>query len=221
MSQPVTFEPGVHYVLQGEGYQVIQVLGDGTLVARHLATNTHISHRLDQLLQHWQENILEFARLGPNLREIAGTTLKTTYTFADLADLPRQLQEITWHRYQLIRPLVHLSSRQRTKQVVEERIRAYLSFLEKEKTQGKPTFPFGRAVVQRLASPASSSPRDQMEQAHTSDLLPLTPDDEREPTLPDNDLSLPHETRDSERHRSSIDNAEEGTDTATLIAATP
>lgn len=215
MSQPVTFEPGVHYVLQGEGYQVIQVLGDRTLVARHLATNTHISHHLDQLLQHWQENTLEFGRSGPNLREIAGTTLKTTYTFADLADLPPKLQDITWHRYQLIRPLVDLPSRQRTKQVVEERIRTYLSFLEKEKTQGEPTFPFGRAIVRRTAKPASSSPRDQIEQALPDDLLPLTPDDERESPLPDHDLSLslPRETRDSKRHRSSIDNAEEGADT--------
>lgn len=212
MSQPVTFEPGVHYVLQREGYQVIQVLGDGTLVARHLATNTHICHRLDQLLQHWQENTLEFARSGPNLREIAIPSLKTTYTFADLADLPGHLQEITWHRYQLIRPLVGLSSRQRTKQVVEERIRTYLSFLEKEKIQSEPTFPFGRAIVQRLAESPSSSPRDQMEQALTDDLLPLTPDDEREPPLPDNAHALPREMRDSKRRRSSIDNTEEGID---------
>ena len=38
------------------------------------------------------------------------------YTFADLADLPPKLQEITWHRYQLIHPLIHLPSRQRTMQ---------------------------------------------------------------------------------------------------------
>ena len=50
-----------------------------------------------------------------------------------------------------------------------------------------------------------------MEQALSDDLLPLTPDDEREPPLPDNDLL--HETRDSERHHSSIDKAEEGSDT--------
>ena len=207
MSQPVAFEPGVHYVLQREGYQVVQVLHDGTLVARHLATNTYISHRLDQLLQHWQENTLEFARSGPNLREITGTTLKTTYTFADLADLPDHLQEITWHRYQLIRPLVYLSSRQRTKQVVEERIRTYLSFLEKEKTQGEPTFPFGRAIARRKTEPSSSSPRDQTEQAHTDDLPPTTPNDEREPLLPDNDPSFLRETEASEHTPSSIDKA--------------
>jgi hypothetical protein len=92
MSQPVTFEPGIHYVLQGVGYQVTQLLNDGTLVARNLATNAHISHRLDLLWQHWQDNTLQFARSGPNLREIAGTTLKTTYSFADLvvSDLPSE-----------------------------------------------------------------------------------------------------------------------------------
>jgi hypothetical protein len=77
------------------GYQVTQVLNDGTLVACNLATNTHVSQRLDQLLQHWLDNILQFEREGPNLRDIAGTTLKTTYTFTDLADLPSHLQEIT------------------------------------------------------------------------------------------------------------------------------
>jgi hypothetical protein len=66
--------------------------------------------------------------------------LKTAYTFADLADLPTQLQDITWHRYQLIHPLIHMSSRQRTKQVVEERIRTYLSSLEEEKIPGQEAF---------------------------------------------------------------------------------
>src|SRR2546421_9172849 len=104
MSQPVTFEPGTQYVLQGVGYQVTHLLHDGTLVARNLATNATVSHRLDQLLQHWLDNSLQFARSGPNLRDETSTILKTTYTFADLADLPPTLQDITWHRYQLLRP---------------------------------------------------------------------------------------------------------------------
>jgi len=163
MSLPVTFEAGVHYVLHGEGYQVIQILSEGMLVARNLATNAHVAHRITELWQQWQENTLEFARSGPNLRDTAGIPLKTTYTFADLADLPPKLQEITWHRYQLIHPLIHLPSRQRTTQVVEERIQAYLSLLEREKAQGEYTFLFGLRVgrgtslTQRPSSPAPGS----------------------------------------------------------------
>lgn len=153
MSRPVTFEPGIQYVLQGVGYQVTQVLNDGTLVARSRATNAHVSQRLDHLLQYWLDNILQFERSGPNLQDIAGTTLKTTYTFADLADLPPKLQEITWHRYQLIRPLVHLPSSQRTKSVVEERIQTYLSSLERERAQGEHIYLFGLHVG-RGASPS-------------------------------------------------------------------
>jgi hypothetical protein len=175
MSRPVTFEPGIEYVLQGVGYQVTQVLNDGTLVARNLATNTHVSQRLDLLWQYWLDNILQFACEGPNLRDIAGTILKTTYTFADLADLPSHLQEITWHRYQLIRPLVHLPSRQRTKQVVEERIRTYLSSLEKEKARGEHGYLFGLHVGRRT----SPSQRDdqyaegQLDRAQADDPSPL------------------------------------------------
>jgi putative transposase len=178
MSQPVTFEPGTQYVLQGVGYQITQVLHDGTLVAHNLATNTYVSHRLDQLWQHWQDNTLQFERSGPNLQDIAGTTLKTTYTFADLVDLPAHLQEITWHRYQLIRPLVDLPSRQRTKQVVEERIRTYLATLERERAQGKHTFLFGQSVGQATrpwprTSQAASVPQDP---AQTTDPSPSNAD---------------------------------------------
>jgi putative transposase len=130
MSQPVTFEPGVHYVLLGESYQVIQVLNDGMLVAKNLATNAHISHQITQLWHHWQAQTLEFTLQGANLRPSSETHLPTAYAFANLADLPPRLQDITWHRYQLIRPLIALSSRARTQQVVEHRIQEYLSSLD-------------------------------------------------------------------------------------------
>ncbi len=159
MSLPVTFEPGVHYVLHGEGYQVIQLLSEGMLVARNLATNTHVAHRITELWQQWQENTLEFARSGPNLRDTAGIPLQTTYTFADLADLPPKLQEIAWHRYQLIHPLIHLPSRQRTTQVVQARIQAYLSSLAQKKVQGEYTFLFGLRVGRGTSpTPRPSSP---------------------------------------------------------------
>jgi transposase InsO family protein len=158
MPQPVTFEPGVCYVLQEESYQVIQLLDDGMLVARHLTTNTHITHRLTELWQHWQEHTLEFAREGANLRENTGTLLKTTYAFADLADLPPNLQEITWHRYQLIRPLLHLSPHQRSRQRVKEQIQTYLSLLEKERAQGKHPFLFGLRVGRGTGSKQQFSP---------------------------------------------------------------
>jgi putative transposase len=143
--------------------RLIQLLSEGMLVARNLATNTHVAHRITELWQQWQENTLEFARSGPNLRDTAGIPLKTTYTFADLADLPPKLQEITWHRYQLIQPLIHLPSRQRTTQVVQERIQAYLSSLEQKKAQGAYTFLFGLRVgrgtspTQRPSSPVPGS----------------------------------------------------------------
>jgi putative transposase len=165
MSKPVTFEPGIQYVCQGTAYQVIQLLHDGTLVARNLTTHTQTAVRLDFLWQQWQENTLEFAREGPNLQDRADTPLKTTSTFADLADLPPQLQEITWNRYQLIRPLLLLSPRQRTKQVVEERIRTYLFSLEQE---GQ-TFGFGLRVGQGrspVAQESAQAPREDLPDHH-------------------------------------------------------
>lgn len=140
MTQPVTFEPNARYVLHGVGYQVLQMLDDGTQVVRNLTTNALITHRVTELWQAWQDNTLEFAREGPNLQQRAETSLKTAYTIADLADLPTPLQDITWHRYQLIHPLIHMSSRQRTKQVVEERIQTYLFSLEEENIPRREAF---------------------------------------------------------------------------------
>jgi putative transposase len=173
MSQPVTFQPGVQYLLHKQGYQVVQILSDGMLIARTLETNAHICHRLTELWQHWLDNTLEFAREGPNLYEQAETPLKTAYTFANLVDLPTPLQEIAWHRYHLIRPLLHLSSAHRTKQVIEAQIRKYLSSLEHEQTPGTPTF-LASLSVQRIlatASPSLLSP-------------PQEPDEERPDNLP-------------------------------------
>jgi hypothetical protein len=63
MTQPVTFEPHARYVLHGSGYQVLQLLDDGTLVVRNLTTNALMTHRLTELWQAWQDNTLEFVGL--------------------------------------------------------------------------------------------------------------------------------------------------------------
>jgi hypothetical protein len=94
--------------------------------------------------------------------------LKTTYTFADLADLPPTLQDITWHRYQLIRPLLHVSSRQRTNQVVEARIRTYLSALEQAGTHAL----LGSLHQQRVSEPPQApSSSERLDGTQTQELL--------------------------------------------------
>lgn len=81
MSQPVTFEPGVQYLFQGRGYQVVQVLSDGMLIARNIETNALISQQLTELWRHWQENTLEFAREGANLNEQGATPSRPPLPF--------------------------------------------------------------------------------------------------------------------------------------------
>jgi putative transposase len=157
MTQPVTFEPHARYVLHGSGYQVLQLLDDGTLVVRNLTTNALMTHRLTELWQAWQDNTLEFAREGPNLHHKAETTLKTAYNIADLAELPTQLQNITWHRYQLLLPLIPMSSSQRTKQVIEERIQTYLFSPEEEKILGREAFLLSLAHAKNTSAQQEAS----------------------------------------------------------------
>ena len=174
MTQPVTFEPNVRYVLHGVGYQVLQMLDDGTQLVCNLATNALTTHRLTELWQAWQDNTLEFAREGPNLQQRVETSLKTASTLADLTDLPMHLQDIAWHRYQLIRPLLHLSSRQRTKHVVEERIRAYFSSLEEEKIPGRTSFFLSLAQPRDTSAQHDTSSGDAVPQpAQTHPLSPV------------------------------------------------
>jgi hypothetical protein len=58
-----------------------------------------------------------------------------TWAATELAFLPPDIQEITWDRYQLILPLLKLSSKERTKAVVEERIKEFFDseFQQKKK----------------------------------------------------------------------------------------
>jgi putative transposase len=139
MAQPFTFEPGVRYVLLGNTYQVILILNDGMLVAENLATHAHISQRISELWHHWHAQALEFVLQADHLPP-PETTLQTSSAFPSLDALPPRIQDITWHRYQLIRPLIHLPSRARTKQVVEQRIQEYLSLLDPALTSH--TIPF-------------------------------------------------------------------------------
>jgi putative transposase len=127
MPKPVTFGPGVQYLLAGVAYEILEVLNDGNILVQTMMPPQQKGiHQANWLRQHWRDGTLRFALPSEtNVKEEKGLPFKISYEFADLHGFPRLLALETWHRYRLIYPLLKLAPRERTQEVIQERIKAY------------------------------------------------------------------------------------------------
>src|SRR6266567_2766556 len=133
MPKPVTFEPGAKYVLDKVGYEVLDLLADGSFLVLNVKNQRKLVQDSNELWEHYEENVLKFVISGENLREEEGTWFKTSYAFTDLSSLRRAVQKETWHRYLLIQPLLAIPARKRTLSVIQLRIHQF--FTDSEEVQ--------------------------------------------------------------------------------------
>ncbi|MBA3822340.1 MAG: DDE-type integrase/transposase/recombinase [Ktedonobacterales bacterium] len=122
MPQPVAFETGMEYTLQGVGYRIIATGRDGSIFARNLMTHDETGTTRAILLDAWLAGTLRFALHGNNLRQEDAQPLATSYAFTDLDFLPEAERILIWAKYQFCQPLLALPRRHRTHAVVQARI---------------------------------------------------------------------------------------------------
>ena len=172
MAKPVTLGPGVQYVLTGVAYEILDVLNDGNILVQTLMPPQQKSiHPAKVLRQYWRAGTLRFALPGEaNVRNEKALPFKIAYEFADLHGLPRSLALETWHRYRLIHPLLKLTARERTEEVLQERIETYkqelLAELREMVGRGEPIVLLGQHIGKGGGSKKGSQASAEDKSAH-------------------------------------------------------
>ncbi len=156
MPKPFVFEPGVQFTLDEVGYQVLEMLAQGDILVQNITEQgaKKLVHQQETLRRCWREGTLKFVLPGKaNLREDGSTlktadgiALKTSYDFPALRDLPQEIQDITRQRLELIKRILQLNPRERTKQNVEEHITKYIDELIELRGRGEITVLLGNHI---------------------------------------------------------------------------
>jgi putative transposase len=175
---PHAFEAGEQYMLQGIGYHILKELSADQILVRNMMTAKEEAHNTKDLRKQWKGGNLEFGLHGPNLREVEGCPVKTSYEFTDLDYLKNQrhgaqLIQETWDKYQLVRRLTDLTAKERTDTKIEAEIRKFVAeqiilSLSKNLSQKRttPIFPphsgkkQNKALQENIAEPLASSTLD-------------------------------------------------------------
>lgn len=111
--------PGTRYLQDGHVYVVRQLLLDGRVLVENQSVGGQsvLSHA--QLASSWGQGALTFEVHGPHTQRRDDRPLPTAYTIADFHVLPERQRAMAWHRYTLIRPLLALPPRERTRRAIE------------------------------------------------------------------------------------------------------
>lgn len=98
----IQVKAGIRYVYAGEIYVILRQLAEQQYRIENLHTGEEsvISH--EDLLQAWSQGELRFEISGPNTVLDEEVPIRTRYVVNDLSELPEQLQQETWRRYQLL-----------------------------------------------------------------------------------------------------------------------
>src|SRR6266496_1286976 len=156
MSNSLTFQKDGRYLLEGITYQVLEMLAQGGILAQNITERgaKKVVHQQKTLGRCWREGTLKFVLPGKaNLREddvtlktTDGIALKTSYDFSVLQDLSQEIQDITRQRLELIKLILRLNPRERTKANVEEQISKYVDELIALRGRGKITVLLGNHI---------------------------------------------------------------------------
>jgi putative transposase len=115
----ILFTVGVRYKLRGEVFVVRQILVGGKLQVENQSFGGVFVVPVADLVAAWGADELIFEVPAALARTNTSEPLGTDYTYADFQSLPAPVQAESWRRYQIILPLMKMSSRQRTREAVE------------------------------------------------------------------------------------------------------
>ena len=116
--------PGTRYLHEGHVFIIRQLLLDHRLLIENQSTGGQAVMTRDDLSTLWSCGALTFEVHGPHVRTEPDRSLSTAYTIADFHLLPDEQRTEAWRRYTLIRPLLALPPRERTRRAVEQYLAA-------------------------------------------------------------------------------------------------
>ncbi len=112
--------PGTRYLQGGQVYIVRQLLLDGRLLVENQTVGGQSVLARDEFIAAWGRGAITFEVHGHQARSSGDATLPTAYTIADFGGLPEAQRGEAWQRYALIRPLLTLPARERTRRAIEQ-----------------------------------------------------------------------------------------------------
>jgi len=155
------FTLGTRYLCQGQVYVVRQVLVGGQLQIENQSFGGLLVRPYLDLVSDWAQGALRFEVPAPLARP-SSEPLATEYTHADFQQLPAELREEAWRRYQLLLPLLRVPPDERSR----SHIIAYVASLQTpataraDKRRGELGSALSRASIVRWLSDFQESGYD-------------------------------------------------------------
>jgi putative transposase len=112
--------PGTRYLHEGHVFVIRQLLLDRRVLVENQSVGGQAVLTRDEIGTLWGRGALTFEVQGRQARPDAERTLPTAYTIADVHLLPEDQRAEAWRRYTLIRPLLALPPRERTRRAIEQ-----------------------------------------------------------------------------------------------------
>lgn len=115
------FEKGVRFRWNQQVFCVEETVSDGAVLLKNLSFAGKLEvYDLATLETAWKDFKLVFEVFGHNAAKRKGDHIATSFSVADLAQLPPKIREETLRRYKIVLPLYKRPASQRTRKDVEE-----------------------------------------------------------------------------------------------------
>jgi putative transposase len=114
----IRFAVGTRYLLNEQVYIVRQLLVENRLLVENQSFGGQLTVSYDELCAAWGRGEVRFEVQGRHVRTSPDRPISLEYTVSDLQGLPEPVREETWRRYQLLRPLLALPPKARTRQAI-------------------------------------------------------------------------------------------------------
>lgn len=122
----IKIQIGTRYVYANEIYSVQQLLADHSYRVENMSSGKEIVIGYDELFQAWSGGELRFEIAGSNAVQDTEVALKTRYLYDDIADLPDNVREETWRRYDLLLSLYQYYNITTLQMVSRKQVQAFL-----------------------------------------------------------------------------------------------
>lgn len=135
----IKIQVGTRYLYVNELYVVRRLLAEHHYRVENMSSGEDMVVSYDDLFQAWSSGELRFEVMGSNAMREAEVPLKTRYRDDDIADLPKNIREEAWRRYELILSLYQHYDVDTIQMLSRDQIERYVMQQDWDATQGKST----------------------------------------------------------------------------------
>ena len=141
-----SFTVGKRYLYQGQTFRLCQQLSAQQWLIENQSFGGQTVVKYNDLLTAWHSGELKFEILGAAKVKSEEAILATQYTMADFEFLPLYLRQEAWRRYELLRPLLALSAKERSRKAIIGYLETFKKSLTPTPIRNTTRPPLGQAI---------------------------------------------------------------------------